>query len=170
MPPTAPGALGGLRKLARLSPEEIRSMFVRHGLRHGALRGAALGGSAAYFTGDAEEPGDQLLRTLGGVALGAGIGSAVGGVQGHRIAADPFRRTVTPDGVRMLHLRTPGEFGNELVSALYPAGHESVLSRLSLPKDHPTWEGYSNPRRYQAAVGSGLLGAFLQHGRVPALR
>lgn len=162
--------VAGLQKLARLSPEQIRSLYLRSGTLSGGLRGALLGGALGYFTGDRDDPEAMLKRIAGAALAGGGLGAFAGRLHGHHLAQDPFKRVTDSEGGKLLYLRKPGEFSDELIHAAYPAGH-SAAGTSAVPTgtyDRPATAAESAVGRvYKPEVGSALLDALLKSKSVP---
>ena len=148
----------GFQKLARLRPEELRSLFTSSGRFHGGLRGALLGSAAGYLTADEDDPDAFLTHTLGGALAGGGLGAAIGHLHGAHLAKNPFKRVTMDDGTVMHYLRTPGQFGDELMHAKYP-------------KPRPSWDPvkgtYSLSSEYVPSTGSALLESLMKSRDVP---
>jgi hypothetical protein len=154
--------VAGLQKLARLSPEQIRALFLRSGTMQGGLRGALLGGALGYLTADKDDPESVVKRVGLGLLGGGGVGAFAGRLHGHHLSSTPFRSVTDEHGGKLLYLRRPGVFSEELIHAHYPAGHPE--SRLTV--DRPGWMGEQD-RVYKPEVGSRLLGELLRSQTLP---
>lgn len=159
--------VAGLQKLARLSPEQIRSLYLRSGTLSGGLRGALLGGALGYLLSDKGDLGSVLSRVGAGALAGGGLGAFTGRLQGHRLSSDPFKTVVDEHGGKMTYLRRPGTFSDELIYAHYPAGHPGAKSTTSpFTGDRPGWKG-EDARTYKPEVGSALLDELLKTQTLP---
>ena len=150
--------VAGFTKLSKMRPEELRALFTRSGRVQGGLRGALIGGGLGYLSTDEDDDDSFFPRVAGGALAGGALGAAAGHAQGAHLAQKPFARSVHKDGTEMLHLRTPGTFGNELLYAKYP-------------KPQMTWDpvqGRSvSQDSYKPQTGSALLEALMQSRDIP---
>lgn len=158
MSSSASSEVQGFRKLARLSPLELRKLFTSSGRFHGGLRGAILGGGLGYLTADEEDPDSVLTHSIGGALAGGSLGAAAGHLHGAHLAKNPFKRVTMDDGTVMHYLRRPGQLGDELMHAKYPA---------SRPMWDPDKGSLTQTSEYVPTTGSALLESLMKSRDVP---
>jgi len=147
-----------------ITPEALRSGYLRHGAAAGALRGGIMGGTlgGAVNLYNAR-PEDRNLETftrgvVAGGALGTGLGAGAGAYHGHALHKEnkPFsiRNTPTGEGVHDItdyQFRHPGKFFPDNLETHIPKG--ALTDSAEVLKNEPS-ELAKLVARYHEQVGN----------------